>query len=408
MKFRLLLSLIMLAVAAAVMVSAPGESQALNPNHQCSFCHSMHNSPGGMLNTAAQFDLVCDTCHGPAGTQKFVDRHVDPNNVPATWDLGCNTCHTPHSDLPNRYNFPPYVTITGDLHPHTDSSDAGGDVAGVNIKLMGRDEDGTGIAKVRTPLRILSEGSAGPCTNSNTEIEVALPPFADGDGPPHTVMVGDRISFSNAGTDFTGSYRVKETNWDNWPSQGWVCFDHPNAPVTTSGGGYLHSGGWGDKPLVATGSWNGGSATLFISGDHGIEIDDWITVMGVTPVGYNGRYQATAATPNSVTYVVADPGGTGSGGEIEFVGSVKEIQGAAIQGPPPLPPFTVTNATWVAQGGGRAVLTFDRTHPFSVDDTVTVTGIVSANNPAGTDNQGYNGTFVINQIPDNLSIRIEP
>ena len=397
MKVSIRFAVLVCALTVSGLAFMPSRALALNPNHNCGFCHQLHQSPGGALNTAAQFDLICETCHGPAGTNKFVDRHVDPNNTPATWDLGCNACHTPHSELPNRYNFPPYVANTGDSHIHNHSKDAGGNVPGVNIKLMGRDEDGTGIAKVTTPLQILGEGAGGPCTVSNTELNIALPPFADGDGPPHTIMVGDRITVSNGGPDFTGTYRVKETNWDVWPTSGWVCFDHPSAPVATSGNGYLHSTGWHERPSVWSATWSGGVATLDQFGANSIQVGDAINVLAMSPSGYNGRYIVTAVNGAQISYVVADPGGPGAGGGVEYVGSVKAIQNAAIQGPPPPPPLLVTDASWTDPPGPsppEATLSVTG-HSYAVNDTVLVTGIVSTNNTGGLDNQGYNGTFMV-------------
>jgi hypothetical protein len=448
----------------------------------CQACHDMHNAVGGTLNTAEEFDLICDSCHGPAAaaTAVFADRHVDPtvneasgNTGKPAWEMGCSTCHTPHrADTVNHlYN-------NGTQHAHSLGNDSGNLVDGINIKLLGRDEDGTGIAKIATPLRINAVSSTGPCTNSNTEVEVFLPPFVDGDGPPALIGIGDRLIINNAGAEFDGTFRAKETDWDgiqNSPPTGWVCFDRPTT-ATYEPTGFVRSKGWHTRPLVWQADWAAGTANLSLFGDHSIRVGDTIDVSGVTevnpgtfnglktvtaltnthvtaaswaagtatvtlaenhlyqagelvdvagvisggPGSFNGRFtitivngldvsydlatdpgtytnNGTIATPqiSRVAYAAADPGTTNvSGGEVEFLGSVKTVQSMAVVTPPGAPPFLVQNATWTdIQGGpqvtGEVELTLDRVHPFAVDDVIMVSGI---------DPAGYNGTFVVDSV----------
>lgn len=304
-KNPLMLAILVLGTGLMVAVPERGEAQML-----CLDCHDIHNSPGGTLNIAAEFDLICDTCHGPAAaaTAVFADRHVDPsvnvasgNTGKPNWEMGCSTCHTPHySDVVNHlYN-------NGVQHQHLLGGDAGNLVDGINIKLLGRDEDGTGVAKFATPLRIRDVRDDGPCTNSNTHVEVFLPPFSAGDGPPATIMVGDRIVINNGGAEFDGGYRVKETNWDGFQDTtptGWVCFDGPGLAVYDPTG-FVRSMGWYERPWVFRAEWALNTATLHLFGDHSIRVGDAIDVTGVTEVNpgtFNGLKTVTSVTNTDIT-----------------------------------------------------------------------------------------------------------
>lgn len=352
------LSLAVIAFGAMLLFAVPesGEAQML-----CLDCHDIHNSPGGTLNTAEEFDLICDSCHGPAAaaTAVFADRHVDPtvniasgNTGKPAWEMGCSTCHTPHySDVVNHlYN-------NGATHVHDlggEANNPGGSGDGINIKLLGRDEDGTGIAKIATPLRINNvDSAAGPCTNSNTEVQVFLPPFSFGEGPPATIMVGDRIVINNGGAEFDGSFRVKETNWDGFladPPTGWVCFDRPTTGVYDPTG-FVRSMGWYERPYAFRAEWAVDTATLHLFGDHSIRIGDTINVTGVTEVNagtFNGLKTVTAVTNTGVTA-----------------------------------------ASWSA---GTATLTLAENHLYQAGETVDVTDVISGG-PGS-----FNGRFTITVV----------
>ena len=302
---RAMFKLVVPVVSIILLTAVPESGQA---QMDCVACHDIHNSPGGTLNTAAEFDLICDSCHGPAGTAIFADRHVDPsvneasgNTGKPEWEIGCITCHTPHgTDAVN------HLYDNGTQHAHTLGGDSGNLVDGINIKLFGHNEDGTGIAKIATPLRINDVDSAGPCTNSNTEVEVFLPPFSDGEGPPATIMVGDRITINNGGAEFDGSFRVKETNWDgiqDTTPTGWVCFDRPTT-ATYDPTGFVRSTGWHKRPRIRKAVWALGTATLNLNDGYSIRVGDTIDVSGVSEVNpgtFNGLKTVTAVTNTSVT-----------------------------------------------------------------------------------------------------------
>lgn len=348
---RALFKLVVPVVSIILLIAYPESSHG---QMACAACHDVHNSPGGTLNTAAEFDLICDSCHGPAGTAIFTDRHVDPsvnaasgNTGKPDWEMGCVTCHTPHgTDAVNHlYN-------DGTQHAHTLGSDSGNLVDGINIKLFGRNEDGTGIAKIATPLRINDVDSAGPCTNSNTEVEVFLPPFSDGEGPPATIMVGDRITINNGGAEFDGTFRVKESNWDgiqDTTPTGWVCFDRATT-ATYDPTGFVRSTGWHKRPKIRTAAWALGTATLSLNEGYSIRVGDNIDVSGVgvgevNPGTFNGLKTVTAVTNTSVTA-----------------------------------------ASWSA---GTATLTLDENHLYQVGEAIVVADVISGG-PGS-----FNGRFTV-------------
>ena len=350
MKQRIANLFSLLAITSALLLFAPATSHA---QMECAACHDIHNSAGGTLNTAAEFDLICDTCHGPSGSAIFADRHVDPavnlasgDSGPALWEMGCETCHTPHrTDTVNHlYN-------DGAAHKHLLGSDnQTTDHFGLNIKLLGRNEDGTGVAKLATPLRINDVDSAGPCTSSNTEVEVFLPPFSDGDGPPATIMVGDRITINNSNAEFDGMFRVKETNWDGFldgAPTGWVCFDRP-LTASYSGDGFVRSMGWHNRPKIRKADWTLDTATLSLNDGYTIRVGDTLDVSGVPEVNagtFNGLKTVTAVTNTGVT-----------------------------------------TASWSA---GTAALTLAETHLYQVGESIVVSNVISSG-PGS-----FNGEFAV-------------
>ncbi|MEE8308581.1 MAG: hypothetical protein V3R81_15035 [Gammaproteobacteria bacterium] len=476
-----------LAVMAAMLILVPAKS---NAQMECAACHDIHNSAGGTLNTAAEFDLICDTCHGPAGTAIFADRHVDPavneasgNTGKPAWEMGCITCHTPHrTDAVNHlYN-------NGTPHDHALGGDSTTAVDGINIKLFGRNEDGTGIAKIATPLRINDVDSAGPCTNSNIEVEVFLPPFSDGEGPPAIIMVGDRITINNGGAEFDGTFRVKETNWDgiqNTTPTGWVCFDRQTTAVYDPTG-FVRSMGWHARPKILRVDWDLNTAELILSDSYSIRVGDSIgvsglpvgefngvnTVTGVTstsvtaaswsaltatltlaenhlyqvgeyivvsdlistgPGSFDGEYQITIVNGQDVSYALATDPGTytnngsvatptfsrvtytlppdqGSGAttfskpypRLEYVGSIKSVQGMVVITPPSPPPILITGLSFTAARRSTnpdvVVLTVNPAHTFQTDDVFTVSGI----NP-----DDFNGTWIITDGSNSSEIEFQ-
>lgn len=128
------------AASAAALLLLPRLTLSLNPNHDCTFCHGLHSAPGSQLTRDADVEVLCLTCHGPAGISVLkADVHTNGfNSAYPPFNLTCMVCHTPHSEYPNYLG----------THFH---SEIGGNVPGVNIKLVGRKLDSSGFARIQTP-----------------------------------------------------------------------------------------------------------------------------------------------------------------------------------------------------------------------------------------------------------------
>lgn len=85
------------------------------------------------------------------------------------------------------------------------------------------------------------------------------------------------------------------------------------------GGNYIDfNDGVYDFSVAATGtisaaSWSGGSATITHNGGTFIAGES-VTISGVALAGYNGTFTVTDSTSTTLTYTVANPGGSSSGG----------------------------------------------------------------------------------------------
>lgn len=149
---------ILAAAFAALTASflSPGPVRALIANHQCSYCHNVHGATADVLLNASSVEALCLTCHGPGGISTLkADVHLNDrnSNYPA-FRITCRQCHDPHDNLPNW-------------------------VGGTNIKTVGSDQDGTGLARITTPnsgVRNVAFESRGPDAGQPT-----LHSFADND-----------------------------------------------------------------------------------------------------------------------------------------------------------------------------------------------------------------------------------
>jgi len=116
----------LLAVGAVVLF--PSLAHGLNPNHDCNFCHVTHSASGPTLMVAADVEVLCLTCHGPAGTSTLkADVHTNKaGSVHDAFRMTCTDCHDPHSGMDNW-------------------------LGGINLKLIGTNADGSRIARINTP-----------------------------------------------------------------------------------------------------------------------------------------------------------------------------------------------------------------------------------------------------------------
>jgi predicted CXXCH cytochrome family protein len=128
MRKLLILSVFMAVGVALAIFIVPGRTQALNANHDCSYCHDVHGASQFQLLREEIVETLCLTCHGPAGISTLkADVHTnDTNSQYPAFRISCTGCHDSHDD---RANW----------------------LGGTNIRLVGRRLDGTGLAKIDTP-----------------------------------------------------------------------------------------------------------------------------------------------------------------------------------------------------------------------------------------------------------------
>ncbi len=154
MRRQQYLSFVVLVILGGIVAYAP---EAIGQNqHDCSYCHVMHGAPGPSLNVGTDVEVICLTCHGPAGSSSLkADIHTNTDGSShGAFRMTCVDCHTAHSDMTNW-------------------------VGGTNIKQVGRDVDGNEIARINTPnsgIREVVFESRGTDANEPT-----LRSFADND-----------------------------------------------------------------------------------------------------------------------------------------------------------------------------------------------------------------------------------
>lgn len=173
------------AVAAAGSVfvgeaesGGPAPPVRFNAVHDCSFCHTTHSAPGPSLLVATDVEVLCLTCHGPAGTSPLKAMpHLDGEDEAVT----CTVCHDPHDGQSNW-------------------------LGGTNIMNVGPKDDATWLAKIPTPTRGLQDvvfESRGWWAGEPT-----LHSFADGDEDGNGIRDGI-CEVCHTDTDF---HRYNGTN----------------------------------------------------------------------------------------------------------------------------------------------------------------------------------------------------
>jgi len=225
---RLLLVVFVLAIIAAAIVYSPKDTAALNPNHSCDICHSIHSAPGQALTNNAVVEDLCLSCHGAGGVSSLkaeVHTNTSGSSYPA-FNMTCIDCHDPHDSMQN---------VLG----------------GTNLEMVGSDQDGTDLAKISTPnsgIRDVVFESRG--TDAG---DPSLHSFADGDEDGdgtyngacevcHTLV--DHHRNSTSGGDHT--HYVGQTCTD--------CHPHESNFHPTGGGNCLgcHDTAQGVRRVIST------------------------------------------------------------------------------------------------------------------------------------------------------------
>ncbi len=154
MRRRITVGFALAALGPVGLIGSQAVAQT-NP-HDCNYCHVMHSGPGPSLTLAADVEVLCLTCHGPAGTSVY-KADVHANKVGSSYDpfrMTCTDCHTPHSGMSNW-------------------------LGGTNIKQVGTNADGSGIARIATPYSGIREVVFE--SRGSDVAEPTLASFADND-----------------------------------------------------------------------------------------------------------------------------------------------------------------------------------------------------------------------------------
>ncbi|MBW2688965.1 MAG: hypothetical protein JRC99_03415 [Deltaproteobacteria bacterium] len=96
-------------IAMTFLTFSTSSAIALMSDHECAYCHSLHNAPGfSLLNQPSQADLVltaeivCLSCHGPLGSSSLTaDVHTNGGGSFPANRISCIECHDPHDHQQN-------------------------------------------------------------------------------------------------------------------------------------------------------------------------------------------------------------------------------------------------------------------------------------------------------------------
>ena len=166
-RFSLGFSSLVLVILAAVVIWSPGGASALLPDHNCNFCHRIHGASGFVLLDNPEIEALCLSCHGPTGPSVLkVDVHTNDNNSPfPPFRITCRECHDPHD---SRLNW----------------------LGGLNLKAVGVDADGTGLAKIDTPVSGIRDVVFESRGTTADPAEPSLHSFADADEDENGIYDG--------------------------------------------------------------------------------------------------------------------------------------------------------------------------------------------------------------------------
>jgi predicted CXXCH cytochrome family protein len=131
MKKKLLILgfvLVFIVTIAVFFTTRSDHTEALNPGHgTCSICHSIHGAPGQSLTNEAVVEVLCLSCHGPAGISSLkADVHQNSSGSTYSFRMTCMVCHNPHDNMQNW-------------------------LVGINLKSVGRKISGSIDARISTP-----------------------------------------------------------------------------------------------------------------------------------------------------------------------------------------------------------------------------------------------------------------
>jgi hypothetical protein len=205
----------------------------------------------------------------------------------------------------------------------------------------------SGTVPTATPVALLSAASWAGGTVTATSLG------------PHGFASGNNVYVADVtATNYQGTYAVTATD-----------ATHFTYPLAANPGTYLQGSSATLTATTSSASWAGGVVTMNTSAAHGLVPGDYVSVTGISPVGYNGVYVvATTPSVTSLTYALAsNPGAYSSGGNITRT-------------------LSITSANWSA---GSATVTTSAAHGLVSGQYVNIANIAPS---------GYDGTYAVTVV----------
>jgi hypothetical protein len=195
----------------------------------------------------------------------------------------------------------------------------------------------------------------------------------------HGLSTGANVTVSNASPSaWNGTYVVTV-----------IDATHISYTLASNPGAYV-SGGQVSYPLnwVNSASWSGGIVTMATAAAHNLVSNQYVTITGILPSGYNGTYRVTVTDSTHFTYMLtnpsANPGVYVSGGLVAVAGITSTVMAGTTT--------NILGTTWST--AGTVTVTTAAAHGLSIGQTVYVSGVTPA---------GYNGVYAVTSVPTTTS-----
>jgi predicted CXXCH cytochrome family protein len=267
-------------LGSILVLLLPQSVQALNPNHQCSYCHLVHAAPGPSLNVGADVDVLCLSCHGPLGIAT-VKVALHSNRIPsdyAAFSISCRSCHDPHDSQPNW-------------------------LGGTNLLMVGSRVDSTGYARITTPagdIRDVVFESRGSDAGEPT-----LHSFADHDEDANGILDG-ACELCHTQT----YYHRNDPNGDHGHFTGETCIGcHPHEKGFVGSGGCTrcHNAPQDNGDGVPAGGRRAVDAEFTYASHHAGYADADCAVCHETTLHHRGNLRFLHADTQAVIALAGDP-----------------------------------------------------------------------------------------------------
>lgn len=188
----------------------------------------------------------------------------------------------------------------------------------------------------------------------------------------HGLATGNTVILSGMSpAAWNGSYSVTVTD-----------ATHFTVAIAGNPGAYV-SGGRASAPLsfISAASWSGGRVSVTTAASHGLVSDQYVTISGASPAGYNGTYRITVTSGTQFSYFLSgSPGFYTSGGDIAVAGATSTVMAS------PVAAASVSGADWASNA---VTVTTGAAHGLATGQMVQVAGVYPV---------GYNGVYSVTVI----------